>query len=55
MAQRHKVGRHLKLDCINKQAVCKIRRRSQIKPNRSKKAVGLAVIARKTTTIVTCL
>jgi hypothetical protein len=53
MAQRRKVGRHLELDCTDEGAVGEIRGRSQIEPDRSKKAVGSAAMARKTTTTTT--
>ena len=42
MAQRRKAGRRLKLDRTDKRVVREIRRGSQIKPDRSTKAVGLA-------------
>jgi hypothetical protein len=53
MAQRLKVGRYLELDCIDERAVREICERSQIEPDRSKKAVGLAAMLRKTTTTTT--
>ena len=42
MAQRRKAGRRLKLDRTDKRVVREIRRGSQIEPDRSTKAVGLA-------------
>jgi hypothetical protein len=53
MAQRLKVGRYLELDYTDERAVREIRGRSQIEPDRSKKAVSSAAIARKTTTTTT--
>ena len=49
MAQRHKLGRRLELDCTDERAVCEIREGHE-SSHRLTKAVGSAAMVRKTTT-----